>query len=324
MQFYDSVISGAFSTRRSKALAWTLWGLLAWTGTIEADMLTVPNGSFESPVAPREAPYASPEIDEWQKSAQPVGYDPSTNGPWAYQMGEFFNVPFPGQFIDNCDGAQAAFVFAWPDAGLFQDYDSIFGMNTTPSHAFNAEFKTGHAYDLTVGVIGGGGGMNEGATLQLSLYYRDAFSDQVIVASTGITNSTGLFPTNTHFVDFRVHVPWVKPTDTWAGRHIGIQLLSTTALDLRGGYWDVDNVRLSETVPAPLTLSVAGITNYQFNLTVLGEPGLPFELQATTNLPAVSNDWAGIGVFENLTGLTIVPESVTNDIHRYFRARQLW
>jgi hypothetical protein len=270
-------------------------------------------------------PYAGPEMDYWQKSAQPAWYDPSQNQdtPWEYLMGQFFNVPFPGQFIENCDGNQAAFLFALPEAALFQDYDTVYGTNTTPTHAFNARFNAGSSYDLRVGVIGGGGAMKPGATLQISLYYRDPSSNKVTVASTSITHSIALFPTNTHFVDFQVHLPAVKPSDPWAGQNIGIQLLSTTGFELAGGYWDLDNVRLTET-PAPvLALGSPTIANARISFTVLSEPGLQFEIQASTNFPAASGDWVQIGTFTNVTGVTVFTDSTTNFNQRYYRTRQL-
>ncbi len=166
-------------------------------------------------------------------------------------MGTFYNVPFPGAYIDNCDGIQAAFIFALPDAAIFQDYNSIGDTSTNASHAFNAKFNVGRSYNLTVGVIGGGGGMQPGATLQLSLYYLDASNNMVTVAATTITNSTTLFPTNTHLVDFSVQVPTVQPGDAWAGQNIGVQIASTVGFDIAGGYWDVDNARLSEVIAVP-------------------------------------------------------------------------
>src|SRR5262249_18766719 len=189
-----------------------------------AGAIFVPNASFEFPPAPQVAPCARPGLDDWAKSPQPVWYDPAQNQntPWSYLMGCFYNVPFPGSFIDNCDGQQASFLFALPQAGLLQDYDTIGGTNTVPSHGFNAKFNVGSAYDLTVGLIGGGGGMQPGVMLQLSLYYRDASSNFITVAATIVTNTTDNFPTNTHFVDFQVHLPPVHDTDTWAGKNIGI------------------------------------------------------------------------------------------------------
>ena len=217
-----------------------------------AGTLYLPNASFESPLVPPVSPYAGPDMDYWQKSAQPYWYNPTNNydTPWEDLMGTFYNVPYPSTFIDNCDGSQAAFLFAVPDAAIFQDYNSIYGTNTTPSHAFDAKFNINRAYNLTVGVIGGVYGyppLYEGATLQLSLYYRDSSSNMVTVAATTITNSAQLFPTNTHFVDFSVYVPGVRATDPWAGQNIGVQIASTVGFDLMGGYWDVDNVRLTET-----------------------------------------------------------------------------
>jgi hypothetical protein len=289
---------------------------------VQAASVFVPNGSFESPAVPPVSPYAWPFIDDWQKSAQPVWYNPTNNNntPWDYLMGTFYNVPFPGVFIDNCDGSDAAFLFAVPDVALFQDYDSVYGTNTTPTHAFNAKFNVGSSYDLTVGAIGGGGGMTNGVTLDLSLYYRDSSSNMVTVAATTVTNSLQTFPTNTHFVDFQVHLPAVKAGDAWAGQHIGIQLLSTANFVNAGGYWDLDNVRLTET-PA-LALSSAGATNGQFNFTVVSQPGVQFEIQASKEIAAASSNWVTLATFTNATGITPFSDSTTNSA-RYYRAKQL-
>jgi hypothetical protein len=285
--------------------------------------IDVPNGSFESPVVPPVSPYAGPEMDFWQKSPQPAWYDPSQNfdTPWPYLMGTFYNVPFPDKFIDNCDGRQAAFLFALPEAGLFQDYSSFSGTNTTPSHEFNAAFTTGKAYTLTVGVMGGGGGMKPGATLQLSLYYRDANSNRVTVASTSITNNALNFPTNTHLVDYEVQVSGVKASDPWAGKNIGIQLLSTTGFDLAGGYWDLDNIHLTETV-APV-MSDLRMADNEFTFTLLSEPGWRFDIEASTNLTAEGGSWTSIATFTNTTGGDSFTDTASNHEKRYYRTRKL-
>src|SRR4029077_12323228 len=54
--------------------------------------------------------------------------------------------------------------------------------------------------------------------------------------------------TNTHLIDFQAIVPTVKASDPWADKNIGIQLASTVGFDLQGGYWDMDNVRLTESL----------------------------------------------------------------------------
>ena len=125
---YCSIVS--YSPRRDLiATALTDLALIVCTAGAAAATLAVPNNSFEWPEVPFVTPYASPEVEVWQKSEQPAWYDPSTNDytPWAYLAGQFYNVPFPGQFIENCDGTQAAFLFALPEVALFQDYDSISG-----------------------------------------------------------------------------------------------------------------------------------------------------------------------------------------------------
>ena len=298
--------------------------LAAWNGPLRAGTLYLPNASFEEPVVPPVYPYAGPDMDYWQKSSHPAWYYPSNNfdTPWEDLTGMFFNAPNPSTFIDNCDGNQAAFLFALPDVALFQDYNTIYGTNTTPSHAFNAHFNVNRAYSLTVGVIGGGGGMTNGATLQLSLYYRDASSNMVTVAATTITNSAQLFPTNTHLVDFSVYVPGVRATDAWAGQNIGVQLLSSiTDTNLQGGYWDLDNVRLTET-PLP-ALTNPGMTSTQFGFSLESQPGLRFEILATTNLALPTSNWTSLGILTNTTGIANFLDPAANFSLRFYRAHQL-
>jgi hypothetical protein len=307
-------------------LALALVALASGTGLLRAGALYLPNASFESPVVPPVSPYAGPDMDDWQKSPQPGWYDPAQNynTPWEDLMGTFYNAPYPSTFVDNCDGSQAAFIFAVPEAAIFQDYNSLSGTNTTPSHAFNATFNVGSAYSLTVGVIGGVNGyppLYDGATLQLSLYYRDASSNMITVAATTITNSAHMFPTNTHLVDFSVQVPGVQPTDPWASRNIGVQIASTVGFDKANGYWDVDNVRLTETVLPVLTNP--RVTNSQFSLTLRSEPGLQFEILAHTNLSSPLSNWTSLGTLTNVAGSTAFLDPATNLNHRFYRARQL-
>src|SRR5690242_4124403 len=109
--------------------------VLAGACSLQAGVLYVPNASFESPGAPSDTPYATPDLDQWQKSP---GSD--------FLAGSFTNVTIPGQHIDNCDGNNGAFLFANPGVALFQDYNTVYGTNVTPNHAFNSKFNVGHAY----------------------------------------------------------------------------------------------------------------------------------------------------------------------------------
>ena len=214
-------------------------------GPIHAGRIHVPNGSFESP----STEFADPRIGAWQKAPEPAWYQGGGGFPWDQLVGQFLNAP-PGSsnHIDNVEGSQAAFIFALPDVAIFQDYNSLSGTNTEASREFNAVFEAGKSYALTAAILGSGGGMSNGATFEISLYYRDAASNRVTVAATTVTNGAELFPTNTHFLDFQARTAIVKPTDPWFGRHIGIRLASTVGFDLRGGYWDVDNIRLTESL----------------------------------------------------------------------------
>ena len=211
-------------------------------------IISVPNPSFELPATE----FVDTRIDAWQKFPKPDWYQESPGQMWDQLIGLFANTdPGSTDHIDNVDGSQAIFLFALPQVGLFQDYNSIGGLDTEPSHEFNATFLPGPSYTLTVGIVGGGGNMAEGASLQLSLYYRDAEGNPIPVNTTTITHSAELFPNTTHLVDFTVSVPPVQPTDPWAGQHLGIMFVSTVAPELVGGYWDLDHVRLTTTGASP-------------------------------------------------------------------------
>ena len=239
---------GRIARRYSKAVRTGLAVLAVWSGALQAGNIYVPNGSFEQP----ETVFADPRNDLWQESPKPVWYDEQANGPWGQLTGVFLNTATTNiDYIDNMDGKQGAFFFALPGVALFQDYLSTYGTNASPAHDFNARFEVGKSYQLTVGVIGGGGGMSNGVTLELSLYYRDGASNRVTVAATTVTNEPANFSNTTHFIDFQVQLPAVKAGDAWAGQHIGVQLLSTVGFDLASGYWDLDNVRLTETIEVP-------------------------------------------------------------------------
>ena len=306
------------------ALGWAT--LLAFAGGLRAAAIYVPNYSFESPDIGTNSPYAAPVFDSWEESPQPDWYNPTNFGgsPWADLMGEFYNVPFPGEYIDNCDGVQAAFLFAIPQVAIFQDFNSIGETATVPDHAFNATFNVGKTYTLTVGLLGGGGDMTNGSTFQLSLYYRDASSNMIPVAVTTVTNTPANFPTNTQLVDFQAQVPAVKSTDPWAGQNIGIQLLATPDPydpSQWGGYWDADNVRLVETTA--LNLVNPAMTNSQMQFTVVSEPGAAFQILAATNLSLPLTNWTSLATLTNATGsLPFVDQSAGLE-RRFYAARPL-
>ncbi|MHC4888523.1 MAG: hypothetical protein ACYTEO_03550 [Planctomycetota bacterium] len=206
---------------------------------LQAAPIYVPNASFELP----ETTFVDVNINSWQMPPMPAWYDESGMGPWAQLTGVFLNLPpeDPGH-IDNCDANQAAWLFAVPEVELFQDLTATFG--------------AGQSYHLTVGIIGGGGGMKDDVPIEIRLYYRDIENKKVTVGAKTYTYDldTGYVP---HLNDIQMDIPQVMSTDSWAGKNIGVQLVSTLTFpeDLdpvtgrAGGYWDLDNVRLTKLGP---------------------------------------------------------------------------
>ena len=311
-----SIIRGIRKSHVAVMVGWM--ALAACSGALRAGPINVPNASFESPALPIAV---SVNFNSWQKAAQPASYD-SNSFPWIDNIGVFTNTaPTSPDHIDNMDGNQAIWLFVVPQVALFQDYDSLAWNDTVPSHAFNATYDPGKSYHLIVGVIGSGGGMLPGASLELDLYYRDANSNMVNVASTPIIYTSTIFSNNTHFVDCTVDTPAVKPGDAWAGQHIGIQMLSTIVDTNQGGYWDLDNVRLSSILEPVLSNPV--LTNGQFQFTLQSEPGLRVEILSTTNVTQPVSGWTSLGIMTNLTGTILFTDPATNFSARFYGARRL-
>lgn len=292
--------------------------LLAVVKGLRAGEIAIPNGSFESPATV----FVNTHIDSWQKTPKPDWYDESGGFLWSQLTGIFKNTPVGNSdHLDNCDGDQAIWLFAVPQVGLFQDFNSTDWSHPTPTHNFNAKFELGTAYDLTVGINGGGGGMFEGVTMEISLYYLDDASNHVTVAVTSIANSPANFPNHTHLSDYQVHVPFVKAGDAWAGKNIGVQLLSTVSTNLQGGYWDVDNVRLSAT--SEPALRELAQTNGRFQFALQSEPGLKFEILSSADIATPLSNWTIVETVTNLGNAVVFIDASTNFSQRFYRARQL-
>jgi hypothetical protein len=162
--------------------------------------------------------------------------------------------------------------------------------------------------------------MASGTTLLLALYYRDNNSNTVTVASTNITFTPTVFPTTTHYIDQTVRVPTVKNNDAWAGQKIGILMMSTVAPELSGGYWDLDNVRLTARAGG-LAVQPSWV-NGQFQLTMQSDPGLKLEVLATTNVVSAVSVWSSLGTLTNATGVaTFADQTSTNSTSRFYIVR---
>jgi len=217
-------------------LATGLLTLMPSTVAMGAAAVPVLNHSFESPVTPPGFP-AFPVIDSWQKTPEPPGIPLPPMITWDQLSGVFPNTPVGAiDHIDNMDGNQAAYLFSIPGVGFFQDLTATYGV--------------GMSYNLSLGVIGGGGGMPEGSSLLLGMYYRDAGNNMIPIGGTSIIYTAGAFPTTTHFIDQFLNLPAVQAGDAWAGRNIGVEVLATSGTGT--GYWDVDHLQL-QAVPEPST-----------------------------------------------------------------------
>ena len=243
----------SFKVHNQKSWAALFLLALLTSASLQAQSIIVPNYSFESQTAPQTSPYVNIFVDSWEKAPEPAYYGPAIGTPfgipWVGTAGVFYDTnPYANHL-----GIQAGYILGFPQVTLFQDY------NSSPSHDFNAIFEVGKSYNLTVGVFGKN--LAPGSTLLLSLYYRDVANNQVTVNSTTISYSGAAFPVTSplNLIDYQVNVPVVQPGDPWANKNIGIQLLSTTPLELAtGGNWDFDNVRLGA-IPEPSALALVAL-----------------------------------------------------------------
>jgi hypothetical protein len=244
LQYVDiemTSLAASQSWFRSTLLAATV---VTGVGSVWAQNLTVPNSSFELP----STTFVDTRIDLWTKTPQPSWFDPAATGGigWDQLSGVFANTPV-GQpnHIDNVAGNQAIFVFALPQVGISQVLSSPEGT-----------FQPGFSYTLTVGLLAGGGAADN-SMFQVGLFYLDGSNTPVPLSATTAEFTSAAFPTSTHLIDQTVTTPVVQPGDAWAGKPIGIAL---TAVSGTGSvYWDVDNVRLTQTaVPEPTTVALFG------------------------------------------------------------------
>jgi hypothetical protein len=238
-----------------------LLALAAGTDPLQAQPIPVPNFSFESQSASGFPFETNPNLDSWQKIAEPAFYTPAFGSfgvPWVGTAGGFINAsvnnPTP---YGNVLGAQAGYILMVPQVTLFQDY------NSSPTHDFDATFEIGKSYNLTIGLYAKSsfGAIPPGSTLEMSLYYRDGLDNRVKVGSYIVMYSEAVFPiTSTpNLIDYQLNVPVVQAGDAWAGQQIGIQLESTIPIGLTSfANWDFDNVRLTA-VPEPSIMALLNL-----------------------------------------------------------------
>lgn len=210
--------------------------LLLIIAPAKADSIPIPNHSFETPVIdPNTNPFlAVPFTASWTED---------DNDPCSLNTGTFFNTP-PGSdnHLFNVDGNQLAFLGSMDGNALWQ--------------CLPATYQQDKNYRLTVGVcISAAFPPPEGTPLILALHYLsdpnlalNYLSDPNIA----YVNVPAPPPSSRTIEDFSVNLPAVLPSDPWADKNIGIAIRATGAA---GGFWDLDNVRLTE---YPLTPEFTG------------------------------------------------------------------
>jgi hypothetical protein len=227
------------SERVSAVAAGVFVMLAGLAGISQAEVITIPNASFELPMVVRDEtnPFgALPYIDDWDETA--VGpadeFDQNT--------GAFLNTdPLSSDHITNADGNQLAFVSTLIGNDLRQQ------LATT--------FVPGQRYHLTVGVASSFNfppGADE--QLELALFYRDGDVEHLIASS--LVSGSEVSPTA--LTGFSVDTPVAGVSDAWANQPIGVLIRPWPGDpdDTAGeGFWDVDNVRLTA-VPEPASMAL--------------------------------------------------------------------
>jgi hypothetical protein len=187
--------------------------------------LAVANASFEAPVVDPNGFGAGPFMDGWLEVDLDAQYSTNT--------GVFLNTPLGSpDHLTNADGKQLAFLGSQKGNSLEQDLTAV--------------YQVGCSYRLTAGVGVSARFPPSAATpkdtLEIVLYYLDGNEPVDVVHQTIGPNDLS----STHLQDFSVYLGTVQPGDVWAGRPIGIALRATGKA---GGFWDLDNVRLAESLP---------------------------------------------------------------------------
>lgn len=245
----NSLRFGMYSALTAVALA---------TGA-QAQPISVANHSFESQVVSTVF-FVDTRIDNWQKTPTPAWFTPQGQlQSWEQTAGMFIGTaPFSPNPYSNLDGNQSAYVLSFPGAGIFQDNLST-DWNSTVG-GLNATFQAGYAYQFTLGVFGKSMVENY-SSLQLSLYYRDGANQVTVGTPTTITFNSSTFNLLPEgpwaLIDFNVTTPIVQAGDAWAGKNIGISIVSGNGTG--AGYWDLDNARLTAVVPEPSAMALAAL-----------------------------------------------------------------
>ena len=231
-----------------------LFAFLGLFFTIQAgaDQIFIENSSFELPVIDPNGYPAVPFAAGWTE----LDLDQ-----YSSNTGVFLNTaPNSPDHIVNADGKQLAFLGSAEGNGFEQDLEST--------------YKTGCDYRFTVGLAISNAfppSQEEPVdTLELALYYRDSNDPNLTIdIATRTVDAAGLL--STQLQDFSLYLDTVPSDANYVNKNIGVAIRATGEA---GGFWDLDNVRLVESLPVSIK-----IENSSFELPVIdpnGYPAVPF------------------------------------------------
>jgi len=200
----------------------------------QAGQLPIANYSFEIPaIDPNTNPFmAVPVAPLWIELNDP-------NDPYSYNTGIFRNTQpnSPnGDHIVNPDGKQLAFLASLAGNAFLQELAD----NT---------YQAGKNYRLSADVCVSL--YRPVWPLIIALYYVDG-GQRIDIAMTSISPAP---LTSNSLNRFFVNLPTVQAGDPWQGKPIGIAIRAAGTGPTSGGFWDIDNVRLTE---YPLLPELAG------------------------------------------------------------------
>jgi hypothetical protein len=227
------------------ASAGGIWDIDNVRLTATREFVQVPNFSFENPPVPAGTP-AYPLFNNWQKFPKPSYWDEATMGPWDNLTGVFPNPP-AGQdgHIDNIERLQAAYLFATPGNGFYQDLPTPYELNAT--------------YTLTANIVGSSSiPPTSNTPITMALYYRDAQSNMMTIASKTIAFTPANFPSATHMAEFFATSSAITAASAPLDKNIGVYFASAAGPDDSGGVWDIDNVRITVAHGLPLAFALEG------------------------------------------------------------------
>jgi hypothetical protein len=233
----------------------------------------IENASFEAPAIDPDAFPAVPFVDAW------VEIDVDLEG--SSNTGVFANTPGGSpDHVVNAQGDQLAFLGSGTGNALEQDLVDTY----KPDHEYMLAVSVGVSALFPPSIA------EPADTLELALYYYDDVNEPVDIVCRAI-EATGL--TTTQLTDFSLFLPRVQEEALFATKKIGVALRS---VGLPGGFWDIDNVRLIETIPEPVP-----IENASFETPVIDPNGFPAVPQIDkwieTDVDTLSS--ANTGVFAN-------------------------